>query len=219
MIVILDFDMGNLGSIRNMFKRLGVNAKISRDHKDIAEADRLLLPGVGAFDRGMEKLHKHNLREILDERVLGDKIPVLGICLGMQLMTKSSDEGASEGLGWIDAATVGIKKGGDAEAQALKLPHIGWNFVDPRKKHPLIEDLPEPMRYYFVHSYRVECANKDDVLLTTDYGPVEIEAAFARGNIAGMQGHPEKSHKYGMKMFTNFAKWTPSGVAGERAYA
>jgi glutamine amidotransferase len=159
MIVIVNYDMGNIGSIGNMFRRLGVQAVISRDPAVIAKAERLIIPGVGAFDQGMENLHKFGLKKLLDERVLGDKAPVLGICLGMQLMTKSSEEGSSPGLGWIDATTVHFKKDHEGAAADMRLPHIGWNFVDAEGAHPLLSDLPEDPRFYFVHTYRVVSAN------------------------------------------------------------
>lgn len=219
MIVILNFDMGNIGSIGNMFRRLGVPAVISRDPSVIAKADKLVLPGVGAFDQGMENLHKYGLREILDERVLGARVPVLGICLGMQLMTKSSEEGSTRGLGWIDARTIYFKKEHEAETTDMRLPHIGWNFVDTTGQHPLLSDLPEDPRFYFVHTYRVVCDDPRDVMLSAQYGAVPFTAAFARDNIAGIQCHPEKSHKFGMQVFTNFARWTPAVIAEERRYA
>jgi glutamine amidotransferase len=221
MIVILNYEMGNIGSIGNMFRRLGIKAVISRDPSVIAEADKLILPGVGAFDQGMQNLHKYGLRDILDERVLGAGIPVLGICLGMQLMTKSSEEGADQGLGWVDAETVYFKKEHEGVTSDMRLPHIGWNFVDVAGPHPLMHELPEDPRFYFVHSYRVKCNQPADVMLSAQYGEVSFTAAFARDNIAGIQCHPEKSHKFGMQVFTNFAKWAPApaSAAGGRRYA
>lgn len=209
MIVIVDYDMGNIGSIGNMFRRLGVKAVISRDPGVIASADRLIIPGVGSFDQGMANLERFGLRKILDHRVLQERVPVLGICLGMQLMTKSSDEGETAGLGWVDARTVHFKKTFEDETDSMRLPHIGWNFVDTTRPHPLLEDLPEDPRFYFVHTYRVVCQDQEDVALRAQYGPVLFTAAFARGNIAGIQCHPEKSHRFGMQVFTNFARWKP----------
>ncbi|GAA0599820.1 imidazole glycerol phosphate synthase subunit HisH [Caenispirillum bisanense] len=221
MIVIVDYEMGNIGSIGNMFKRLGIPATISRDPGEIGKADRLLIPGVGAFDQGMENLERLGLRGVLDQRVLGDGVPVLGICLGMQLMTRSSEEGTREGLGWIDARTVHFRAGAEEAAKGMKFPHIGWNFVTPRKPDPLIAGLPEDPRFYFVHTYKVECADPGDVLMRTWYGDIEFTAAFQRANIAGFQCHPEKSHKFGMQLFTNFAKWAgrDDGSAAVRHHA
>ncbi|GAM97935.1 imidazole glycerol phosphate synthase amidotransferase subunit [alpha proteobacterium U9-1i] len=218
MIVILNYDMGNVGSIGNMFKRLGFQATVSRDPDVIAKADRLIVPGVGAYDQGMENLDRMGLRQVLDDRVLGARVPVLGICLGMQLMTKGSEEGSAKGLGWIDADTVHFKRGLEQQAPDMRLPHIGWNFVDLAQRHELVQNLPEDPRFYFVHTYRVECADPSDVLLTSEYHGVPFTAAFARRNIAGIQCHPEKSHKFGMQVFMNFARWTPT-VAEERQYA
>ena len=217
LIVILNYEMGNLGSIRNMFKRLGHEAQISNDPAVIAKAERLILPGVGAFDQGMENIHRLGVRHVLEERVLGARVPILGICLGMQLMTKSSDEGASQGLGWIDAQTIHFRKGDQPVSEAARLPHIGWNFVEPAKCHPLVENLPEDPRFYFVHTYRVECAVPDDVLIRSNYANSAFTAGFARGNIAGMQCHPEKSHKFGIKCFA--ASWAPSESEAELKYA
>jgi glutamine amidotransferase len=220
MIVIVNYEMGNLGSIRNMFKRLGHEATISNDPATIAGADRLILPGVGHFAKGMENLTRLGLREVLNERVLEARTPTLGICLGMQLMTKSSEEGPAEGLGWIDARTVHFRNGEGAVGEGVRLPHIGWNFVDPEKKHEILADLPDDPRFYFVHTYRVQCTDPADALLTTQYGGATFCAAFARGNIVGMQCHPEKSHKFGMQVFTNFARWTPAAANVEsRQYA
>jgi glutamine amidotransferase len=219
LIVILNYEMGNLGSIRNMFKRLGHEAQISNDPAVIAKADRLILPGVGAFNQGMENLERLGLCEVLNERVLGARIPILGICLGMQLMTKSSDEGTAAGMGWIDAETVHFRKGEQPVAESARLPHIGWNFVDAEQPHELVQNLPGDPRFYFVHTYRVECADPADILIRSHYAGADFTAGFARGNIAGMQCHPEKSHKFGMQVFRNFAAWVPSESKAELKYA
>ncbi|MBU4063892.1 MAG: imidazole glycerol phosphate synthase subunit HisH [Alphaproteobacteria bacterium] len=219
MIVILNYEMGNLGSIGNMFKRLGFEAVISNDPAEIAKADRLIIPGVGAFDQGMDNFNRLGLAPLLSERVLGDRIPVLGICLGMQLMTRSSEEGGGAGLEWIDAQTIHFRRGAQPVESDARLPHIGWNFVDPQKPHSLLENLPEEPRFYFVHTYRVECADPADVLISAQYGGCNFTAGFARGNIAGMQCHPEKSHKFGMQIFRNFANWNPAEQCAELRYA
>jgi glutamine amidotransferase len=218
-IVIVNYEMGNLGSIRNMFKRLGVTAVVSNDPAVIAKAERLILPGVGAFDQGMENLHRLGLPAVLDERVNGSGVPILGICLGMQLMTRSSEEGDAEGLGWIDARTTHFRRGAAPVESSARLPHIGWNFVDQKNPHELLSDLTEEPRFYFVHTYRVECADPGDVMISSNYAGCEFTAGFARGNIAGMQCHPEKSHKFGMQVFSNFAKWNPVEQRAERLYA
>ena len=201
MITIIDYNMGNLGSISNMLKKIGVDAMVTADTRAIASARKLILPGVGAFDAGMDSLERSGLLPVLKERVLQACVPTLGICLGMQLMTRRSDEGTRKGLGWIDAEALRFRP---ANA-ALKVPHMGWNRVMPVRSAPLTEGLPDEPRFYFVHSYYVHCHDVGDVLLTTPYGVV-FHSAFQRGNVAGVQFHPEKSHKFGMALLRNFAE-------------
>lgn len=201
MITIVDYGMGNLGSITNMFKYIGVSTKISSDPADIQNAEKLLLPGVGAFDEAMNRINQSGIKEILDKKVLDEKIPILGICLGMQLLTNSSEEGMSQGLGWIDAETLRFPKRKD-----LKVPHMGWNVVSSMRDSPITNDFPkEESRFYFVHSYYVSVKNEDNSLLKTTYG-LEFDSAIQKNNIIGAQFHPEKSHKFGMIMFANFAR-------------
>jgi glutamine amidotransferase len=201
MITIVDYNMGNLGSISNMLKKLGVPSKITADAQEIAVASKLILPGVGAFDAGMDNLARSGLLPVLDERVRRAGVPTLGICLGMQLMTRRSEEGQREGLGWVDAEALRFRP---ADA-ALKVPHMGWNLVRPTRSSPLTDGLPDEPRFYFVHSFHVRCQNPGDVLLTTRYGE-EIHSAFQHGNVSGVQFHPEKSHKFGMALLRNFAE-------------
>jgi len=201
-IVIIDYGMGNLGSIANMIKKIGGNSLISSKVEDIENADKLILPGVGSFDSGMKNITLSGLSDILNKKVLIDKIPILGICLGMQLMTKGSEEGKEKGLGWIDAQTVKFNFS-DIE-QNPRIPHMGWNTVTKNKNHKIIEDIEfNSSRFYFVHSYFVKCQNENDVLLTCNYFN-NFTAAFQKDNIIGVQFHPEKSHKFGMKIFKNF---------------
>ena len=201
MITIVDYNMGNLGSIRNMLKKIGVACEVTADARAIAAASKLILPGVGAFDAGMDNLERSGLIPVLDERVMQARVPTLGICLGMQLMTRSSDEGQRKGLGWIDARALRLRPT-DA---ALKVPHMGWNRVTPVRHSPLTDALPDEPRFYFVHSYHVCCHDEGDVLLTTPYGEV-FHSAFQHDNVAGVQFHPEKSHKFGMALLRNFAE-------------
>jgi glutamine amidotransferase len=201
MITIVDYGMGNLGSIRNMFKKIGAESDITSDSARIAAAGKLLLPGVGAFDAGMEALERRGLVEPLTRRVLQDGVPVLGICLGMQLMTAGSDEGVRPGLGWVPARTIRFKP----SAAAPKIPHMGWNLVAPAQPDPLVEQLPAEPRFYFVHSYYVRCESEQDVLLKTSYGH-EFHSGLRHGNVRGVQFHPEKSHKFGMHLLRNFAE-------------
>lgn len=201
MITIVDYGMGNLGSIQNMFKRIKVESEITREVGAIARAKKILLPGVGAFDAAMQKIETAGLLPVLNQKVLHDKVPTFGICLGMQLLTKSSEEGKLPGLGWINARTVKF----NFSNNSLKIPHMGWNTVNVRRESPLINDLPDESRFYFVHSYYVSCAQESDVLTTTYYG-ADFHSIIQHDNIFGAQFHPEKSHKFGMKILENFAR-------------
>ncbi len=203
MIVIVDYEVGNLGSIINMFKKVGVKAIASSDPEVLQQADKLILPGVGAFDAGMNKLNEYGLVPLLSRLVLEKKTPVLGLCLGMQLMTRKSEEGQLGGLGWINAETVLFRF--EADQAQLKIPHMGWNVLDIRRPHPLVSDLGEETRFYFVHAYHVVCADPADVVAYTDYG-YPFASVVSTGNIMGAQFHPEKSHKFGMKLLKNFAE-------------
>lgn len=199
MITIVNYGMGNLGSISNMFRRIGVAAEVSAIPDRIANADKLVLPGVGAFDSAMDRVATSGLRAVLDKRVMEDRIPILGICLGMQLLTRSSEEGRLPGLGWIAAATRRFPA-----AQGLPVPHMGWNVVRPSGTCPLTSGLGVEPRFYFVHSYFVQVINEKDSILKTSYG-VTFDAAICHENIYGAQFHPEKSHSYGMQFLKNFA--------------
>lgn len=200
-LVILNYGMGNLGSVVNMFKRIGVTALISTSVEEIDNAEKLILPGVGAFDHAMKRINESGFREILDKKALIDKIPVLGICLGMQLLTRGSEEGVLPGLGWIAANTVRFPN-----QSGLKIPHMGWNLVQISSPSELTQNLPEGSRFYFVHSYRVRVDHEADSILKCNYG-MDFDAAIQHDNIFGVQFHPEKSHKYGMKLLENFAKF------------
>lgn len=201
MITIIDYGMGNLGSVQNMFKRIGVKTEISGETYAIAKATKILLPGVGAFNSAMQKIADSGLIAILNQKALVEKVPVLGICLGMQLLTKGSEEGKFLGLGWVDAQTLKFKFEPDTK---LKIPHMGWNRIYPQKKSVLLENLPPEPRFYFVHSYHVQCNKPEDVLATTSFGD-HFHSMLQHENIYGAQFHPEKSHKFGMKLFKNFA--------------
>jgi len=203
MIVIVDYGVGNLGSLRNMLKKIGREAVISQDPQVVGQAEKIILPGVGSFDHAIENLRSTGLVSVLNESALGRKIPVLGVCLGMQLMTGRSEEGVLPGLGWIDAETVRFRF--DESRRHLKVPHMGWNTIRVRGANPLFEEMAEGSRFYFVHSYHVQCRAGADVLATTDYGG-DFVSAFARDNIAGVQFHPEKSHRFGMRLLKNFAE-------------
>jgi len=205
MIVIVDYGIGNLSSILNMLKKIGVEATISSNISDIKKAKKLILPGVGAFDNGMRNLHDSGLVPVLNKRVAKDKIPVLGICLGMQLFSKKSEEGKRQGLGWIDAETTRFRF--DQNKRGLKIPHMRWNSLIIQKKSPLFNDFYPDSRFYFVHSYHVNCNNEEDILTKTHYG-FDFVSSILKGNIIGVQFHPEKSLKFGMKFLENFVKYT-----------
>ena len=200
-VSIVDYGVGNIGSIKNMLKRVGTGSEVVRTAEAIAAASRLILPGVGAFDNGIEQLERSGLRGALDEAVLERGVPVAGICLGMQLMTRGSEEGELSGLGWINAATRKIDIRKDA---SIKLPHMGWAHVNFNKWHPVIENLDAESRFYFVHTFAVSCEHDEDVLLTANYRGIEFVAAFQRANIFGFQFHPEKSHRHGMGLLKGF---------------
>lgn len=202
MITIINYGMGNLGSVQNMFKRIGVESQITGELDIIAKADKLLLPGVGAFDAAMEKINEGGFRQLLNRKVLEEKVPTLGICLGMQLLTNSSEEGKLPGLGWIPAKTV---KFAFENGSKLKVPHMGWNRVYEKNASLLIENLSAEPRFYFVHSYYVQAENPSHILTTTIHG-VEFSSIIQKENIFGAQFHPEKSHKFGMKLLENFAR-------------
>ncbi len=200
MSIIVDYGMGNLGSLANMLKKIRVSSKISSDIGDIESAENLILPGVGSFNHGMQKLRELNLIDILNKKVIRDKTPILGICLGMQLFTKTSEEGTQQGLGWVDAKT--IKFNMDKNS-SLKIPHMGWDNLDIKKSHFLFKDTDINAMYYFVHSFHVVCNRSEDVLSTSHYG-YDFVSSLAKDNIIGVQFHPEKSHKYGMRLLVNF---------------
>ena len=201
MIHIIDYGMGNLGSMRNMFKRIGTEAKIESDPAKLVHASKLVLPGVGSFDAAMTRINSTDgLRELLEKKANIEKIPILGVCLGMQLLTNSSEEGNSLGLGWINAKTLRFPK-----KDGIKVPHMGWNVASPLKDIPLLANVGVEPRYYFVHSFCVQVEDKEHAIMTTEYG-WKFDSAISKENIYGVQFHPEKSHRFGMQILTNFAK-------------
>ncbi|MFH1004448.1 MAG: imidazole glycerol phosphate synthase subunit HisH [Bacteroidota bacterium] len=199
MIVIIDYGVGNLVSIKNILKKVGINASISNEINVIKDASKLILPGVGSFNYSMQKINENGLNNILNQKVLIEKIPLLGICLGLQLMTKESEEGQLPGLGWINAKTIRFR----LNDTKLKIPNMGWNEIIIKKESKLFHDMPQPSRFYFAHSFHLECFDKQDILLTANYG-YEFICGIEKDNIVGVQFHPEKSHKYGMKLLYNF---------------
>ncbi|MFA6127027.1 MAG: imidazole glycerol phosphate synthase subunit HisH [Bacteroidales bacterium] len=201
MIGIINYGLGNIKSIQNIIRHVGGTCKILMSPEDFDGVDKLILPGVGAFDHGMTGLKEGNWIEPLDKLVLEKKVPVLGICLGMQLLCKSSEEGILPGLGWVDASVIRINF---PEIPNLKIPHMGWNTIEITKPNPLFEkEVLSEQRFYFVHSYHVHCNDNQDVLATAPYGR-KVTAALSRENIFGVQFHPEKSHKFGKEFFKRY---------------
>lgn len=199
MITIIDYSVGNLGSVVNMFKYLGHHTEVTSDTERILDAKKILLPGVGAFDHAMAILNGMRISELLHQKA-NEGTPILGICLGMQLLTKGSEEGSLPGLGLIDAYTHSFK----AIDNDLKIPHMGWNTAKVGNGNALTVNFQEEPRFYFVHSYYVKVENEINSTLKTTYG-VTFDSAISKNNIYGAQFHPEKSHKFGMQLFENFA--------------
>ena len=203
MINIIDYGIGNLNSIKNMLKRLGIASQITNDKEAIEQAKKLILPGVGHFDYGMQQLNNSGLIPLLSKKVVQDKTPILGICLGVQLLTEGSEEGTEKGLGWIKGKTIAFDKTKLASYQ--KIPNMGWAEVDNYSQSKLFANMHEEPRFYFVHAYHLQLENATDCLLTSKYG-YDFAAGIEHKNILGVQFHPEKSHKYGMKLLENFYK-------------
>jgi len=199
-IAVVDYGMGNIGSICNMLKYIGAAYIVSSDRHEIGSCDKIILPGVGNFDQAMQNLTRRDLVAPLKELVLERNKPILGICLGMQLMCLSSEEGADKGLGFIDAQVVKFSPHSDT---GLKVPHMGWSEVQFHKQTAMSDKLGDVARFYFVHSYYVTCNDSADIWGTTHYGD-KIVSAFVRDNVVGVQFHPEKSHKYGIQLCRNF---------------
>jgi glutamine amidotransferase len=201
MITIVNYGMGNMGSMLNMFKRIGVNAAVESDPNLIRQAEKLVLPGVGAFDSAMTCINSvPGLREVLNHKAMVEHTPILGVCLGMQLLTRSSEEGKLLGLGWIPAITSRFPK-----REGLKVPHMGWNVALPNTPSQLTAEVGDKPRYYFVHSYCVHVDDPAHSLMKTHYD-IDFDSAIGRNNIYGVQFHPEKSHRFGMQILKNFTQ-------------
>ena len=205
-VAIVDHDMGNVGSVERMLKKAGrVRAIVTRDPALIERAGKVVLPGVGRFDTGMSNLEALGLKEVLDWCALEERKPVLGICLGMQLLLESSAEGEGRGLGYVPGRCVRFQFEELSVERRLKVPHMGWNGLKVTKSVPLLESLPPASRFYFVHAFYGMCAKRDDVAATSCYG-IEFPAVVARDNVVGTQFHPEKSHRFGLALMRNFLR-------------
>lgn len=202
MIAIVDYKTANLGSIVNMFKHIGVPAYIAEKPEQLGNATHILLPGIGHFDTCARNLRNLGFADALVPFVLERSVPLLGICVGAQLLTRGSEEGSEPGLGWIEADT---KKFPPIERSDYKVPHMGWNTAEPSVPHSLFSSFDKPPRFYFVHSYFMQCDKPDSVLCSTTHG-VDFASGIFHKNIAGVQFHPEKSHKFGMQLLKNFAQ-------------
>ena len=199
MIVIVDYKMGNLGSIKNMLKRIGSQSIISSDLDEIKNASKIILPGVGSFDRAIKNINEMGIREELENSTIKRKVPTLGICLGMQIMTYGSEEGKLEGLKWIKGR---CKKFIEKD---LRIPHMGWNYTNVINENLLIKKNQDPSKFYFVHSYYVDLHSNKNIIFSTEYGK-NFCSGFNVDNIYGVQFHPEKSHKFGQNLLQNFIK-------------
>ncbi len=199
-VAVIDYGMGNIGSICKMLRHVGAEPIVTSEARQLAAADKLVLPGVGHFDRAMDNLRAAGLVDEITALVQGRGMPLLGVCLGMQLLCGSSEEGSQPGLGLLDAKVRRFEFAGD---RRLKVPHMGWSELEIARTSPLLEGLDDASRFYFVHSYYVDCAVESDVLARATYG-TRFVAAFERDNVRGVQFHPEKSHKFGVRMFRNF---------------
>ncbi len=203
MITIIDYGVGNIHAFVNMYRRLDVPVTVARNISELQGARKLLLPGVGHFDHAMNELNKSGMRNLLDKLVMEQEVPVMGICVGMQMMGNSSEEGELEGLGWIGGTVKRMDE--SLIPHRTKLPHMGWNEVFPTRTHPLLEGLEKEALFYFLHSYHFVCNDNSHILATSDYGDT-FTCATQRKNIHGILFHPEKSHHYGATLLNNFAK-------------
>jgi imidazole glycerol-phosphate synthase subunit HisH len=202
MIAIINYGLGNIKAFGNIYHKLGIPFSIATQGDDLRGATKIILPGVGDFDWAMDRLEKSGMRQPLDALVLEQKVPVLGICVGMQILAKSSEEGVLPGLGWIDAEVKKFDTSGFK--QKTKIPHMGWNDVKPIKNNGLFNGLETNALFYFLHSYYFDCHQQEDTLAVADYGQ-QFACAANHNNIYGVQFHPEKSHHYGIQLLKNFA--------------
>lgn len=203
MIRVVDYGVGNIQAFMTMFKRLGLPAERARTATELSDATRLILPGVGAFDHAMELLNRSGMREALEAMVLGRQVPVLGVCVGMQMLASGSDEGVLPGLNWIPGRVRAFSS--HPKAAGLPMPHMGWNDLQVRPGAKLFAGIEPPPRFYFLHSYYFDCEDKGHVVATASYG-LEFDCVVSKGHIHGVQCHPEKSHHFGARLLKNFGE-------------
>jgi glutamine amidotransferase len=205
MIAILDYNMGNVSSVKNMLKKLGFDAEVVSSPSVLKQASKIIVPGVGSFDYGVHSLDQLGLTEVIKEKAFVEKTPILGICLGMQLLTNGSEEGELPGLGLIEGYTQRFSR--KIIEKNYKIPHMGWNFIEQKNDSRLLDDLDSESRFYFVHSYHVICDNDISSIAVANYG-YEFTCVIQKENVYGVQFHPEKSHRYGMQLLKNFVELT-----------
>lgn len=201
MIVVIDYGMGNIGTIAAKIKKMDQSVIVSSDADDIERADKLVLPGIGSFKAAMQNFYNLGITSPLERQVIRNTIPIIGICLGMQLFTRKSEEGGYPGFGWLDAETVRLNEAD----QSLRIPHMGWNTINIKKNCSLLSGIENGSRFYFSHSYQIRCFNPDDIIATTQYG-YEFCSVVNHKNIYGVQFHPERSHKRGFSLLSNFIR-------------
>ena len=201
MVAIVNYGVGNLASIQNMFKKIGIAAAVTNDIAQIRAADRIILPGIGAFDHCMQQFNNSGLRPVVEEMVFEKKLPVLGVCVGCQMLVESSEEGNEPGLGWLKGKVIKFKK--ELLPSDHKIPHMAWTDVKATDSGSIYNGIAEP-RFYFVHSYHIVADNPANVTAFARYG-YEFVASVGEGHIQGVQFHPEKSHRFGMQLYTNFS--------------
>lgn len=202
MITIIDYGLGNIKAFGNIYKRNNIPVRVASNKKELLTATRVILPGVGSFDQAVSLLNNSGMKEILEELVLAKHVPVLGICVGMQLLARNSEEGVLPGLGWINGTVKKLSTNG--LSFATHLPHMGWNEVKPSMGHPLLENLNGKSRFYFLHSYYFDCHSPEHIIAQAEYG-ASFTCAIANNNVLGVQFHPEKSHENGIRVLLNFA--------------
>lgn len=205
MITIVDYGLGNVRAFANVYRRLNIDVQYASTQAELKRASKIILPGVGAFDHAMAKLNESGLRNCLDELVLQKEVPVIGICVGMQMMAHTSEEGNESGLGWIDGTVKYFNHASKFKDQQLPLPHMGWNGIRPVRDSGLIASLDAHKRFYFLHSYYFECHNKEDIIAMASYG-IDYACVINHKNVYGIQCHPEKSHHNGVVLLKNFAE-------------
>lgn len=203
MITIIDYGLGNIRAFLNVYRRLNVDVKTAANTDELKDASKVILPGVGSFDHAMEQLARSGMRETLDDLVLRRRVPILGVCVGMQMLGRASDEGRLPGLGWIDGRVRTLES--LMPVEELPVPHMGWNDVRPLVSNKLFDQLDSGARFYFLHSYYFHCGREQDAIAVSNYG-ADFACAVNAGNILGVQFHPEKSHQCGARLLQNFGE-------------